>query len=1345
MSKAGFLLLIVLLATGAAADNLSVPVPECVPVFRTQPDGEHITAPGYATAFSPGDPSLPFKEVYVIIPPAADPASVSVALSGESRDILAPSAELAPAPPIVTSVDGEQTADWGAGKRIESGRNALVYGENAFYPANNVSVADIGSLRKWRIVTVRYYPLRYNPVARQIERTASGRISVSWAATPAMSAEAQPLADEVFSDKVQALAANYAEARSWYGSSAANGLSTADLPVRADYVIITTSAIASGSAKLQAFVDHKTSRGFKVEVETETQWGGGAGDLAADNIRAYLQSNYIAKGIRYVLLIGNPHPTSGDVPMKMLWPRYSADTYREAPSDYYYADLTGDWDLNGNGIYGEGDGDFGTGGIDRFPEVIVGRIPFYGDFAALDSILQKTIDYESGALPGAWVRNVLVSVKPSDDITPGYQLGEAIRADAAAPAGMTTSRVYDAAYGLATPPEYSPCTYASVLAAWQQHAGFHFWWTHGSNSLAAEVFNTGNCAYLDDHYPSFTFQASCQNGTPEDSANLGFALLKRGAIATDSATRVSWYRPGESEFANSDSNPGLAYSYAIKLIRDHMPCGDAHYAALDETPNAIWMNHLVYNLYGDPSVKYPLSPIISHKPLGNTDITTQPYQVDAQITASSPLASGSPVVKWNTNGGPSFAILPMTPTANQTYSASIPAQPYGTTVYYYIGAIDTAGLGSSCPYNAPSSLLSFRVKQDAEPPVIVHTPLSDTGNRFGPFAVVATVTDDLALGAVTLHYNVNGGAYKALDMLPQGQNAYEADIPGPALSGDTIGYYITATDTALRPNASRFPSTGSFSFRIAKRVCVAVLNMATIPTYFVGGNMNAWSTVRDLLNADTQRRFQVSVVTTLAAGTGAGSLTDQDVLVLPDNAVPVDSLAAVSDWFRPGKVLLLLDSSVCYAAYTGWMWPTATGTNGYDTCWDYGATLNDQKIWADDPITTGHPIGQIIGSVFGDAEFLVNKLPADARALSGKNSDPTRCYAAYRDVPGKGRLVLLGPYVPIQANQSSIIAEALIAPPQPRQLTILAPNGGESYDVGQSATIRYSATGTWSPADTVTLEYCTGLDTIWRQVPGAEALPYDLGTSAWDTTGLPGSHGYRVRVTQVGGSVSDESDAPFSVIPTVDIPVAKSIPDGGILRLAGKIVTSALPGLTYVEEPDRRAGLRIDYPKTLDISVLADFVGTMGTANGERVLRAEAASPLGAAAQIDPCGIQTDSLGGSAFGLQGATMEYRLVRSSGGYTIQLLPSLGLNNIGLLVRVCGRVTASGVGWFYLDDGAACNDGSGYRGVKVFCPGIATPTVGSFIAMNAISSTYFDRNSLFRALVLPNADALMTLFH
>lgn len=131
-----------------------------------------------------------------------------------------------------------------------------------------------------------------------------------------------------------------------------------------DYVIITTNAIVQNSTRLENFVHMKELMGHSVLVVTEDDFDiliGEAPNGRAERIRKWLMDNYIAMGIDYVLLIGNPDPdnpttpvdTVGDIPMKSAMYTYFRWSDRELPTDMYYADLNGDWDLDDDGYHGE--------------------------------------------------------------------------------------------------------------------------------------------------------------------------------------------------------------------------------------------------------------------------------------------------------------------------------------------------------------------------------------------------------------------------------------------------------------------------------------------------------------------------------------------------------------------------------------------------------------------------------------------------------------------------------------------------------------------------------------------------------------------------------------------------------------------------------------------------------------------------------------------------------------------------------------------------------------------------------------------------------------------------------
>jgi|GEM_PF-2808857 len=71
---------------------------------------------------------------------------------------------------------------------------------------------------------------------------------------------------------------------------------------------------------------------------------------------------------------------------------------------------------------------------------------------------------------------------------------------------------------------------------------------------------------------------------------------------------------------------------------------------------------------------------------------------------------------------------------------------------------------------------------------------------------------------------------------------------------------------------------------------------------------------------------------------------------------------------------------------------------------------------------------------------------------------------------------------------------------------------------------------------------------------------------------------------------------------------------------------------------------------------------------------------------------------------------------------------GANNLGLTVRVCGRVTSVGNNYIYIDDGSAlidgtCADGKQNVGVRVICCNASNYKPGDYVSVTGISS-YFE---------------------
>lgn len=629
-----FLTFLVFCQSMAHADEVSVKLPREIVTVSVGEDGLASFAGNELQYLSdPGEPAIPYAVVKLVLPPDASPSSVVATMEKERFEEQPGTWQVRPMPPSAANIHGEEVVSWPSERTIVNGKDTAVYGQEGLFPLNMVTGLVTGRLRKWQIVEVAVAAFQYEPLTGKLFRLKKGKLVVHFSREPALLSDQQTqmlLGDTVADDQVQRMTVNYADMAARYRSTL---LAPSAAPSRPGYAIITTKTIADAvggsSGQLDGFIQSKKQQGHSVYLITEEQWGGGMGNTAADNIRAWLVNNYVKLKLKYVLLIGNPSPdaTTGDVPMKLLWPR-PCDNDSDAnptPSDYYYAELSGNWDLNGNGKCGEAPqspcyrapdlADFGSGGVDRYADVIVGRIPYYGNPHDLNHILQKMIAYQGeGFTEAAWRRKVLLPMVASDRKTLGYQLGEAIKDKILVPQEWGYHRVYEKAYRNVLPrPETIPCNYERVTTAWNSGAfGAVFWWTHGAPDTAVHIMDGNHTPLLDDSRPVITFQCSCLNGYPERSNNLAYSLLKNGAAATVAATRYSWYYRGQVEFKGTTSNSGMTYEFADRLITRKMPAGDALYDLYAEVARSnpqplssnfqtAWTNQCVFNLYGDPA------------------------------------------------------------------------------------------------------------------------------------------------------------------------------------------------------------------------------------------------------------------------------------------------------------------------------------------------------------------------------------------------------------------------------------------------------------------------------------------------------------------------------------------------------------------------------------------------------------------------------------------------------------------------------------------------------------------------------------------------------------------------
>ena len=648
----------------------------------------------------PGDPKLPYKLISVLVPPDADLETVQSQLISGDWEELPGEYEIAPAPPAGTW-DGEKfVIDWSNkdSALIIDGKDTTIYGEDAYFPAESVEVVSVGLFRQWKLVEMKVWLAAYNPVKKKVRvlRNVSTRLSVQplpAAKATGLSSPTPPLLPNTkkFMPELRKKIVNPQDIETFYEPAEEGAAGGGEAPglIPADYVIITTSTIVSTSTQLAAFITAKQTAGYTVKTVTEgaaagdtTYVTGATCDQRADNIRSWLQANWASDGIQYVLLIGNPHPTTfsatTSIPMKWVWPRSTMTggiDYRKCPTDMYFAELSFTWDLDSDGQYGEFVGDYGAGGADKNCEVKLGRIPFYTSYTDLDSILLRAITYGSTTTNIGWRSKVLIPAavsnfgpqdnngdgdasdpgdfSSSSDRTFGDDWGQDIKTLASS-VGVSSYTLYEktgvyaggSAYPLTTCD--ASLTNANFINEWQNYYGFVTWWAHGSQTSSSRftwtsdstfVNITGNqsphletswptlisytdCPSLDANYPSFVVQASCNNGYPENINNLGYSLLKNGAIATVSGTRITWYAIGSWQTTHG-GNYGDNASYGYHCFDEMAVSSETVGQALVNCKSSFgtgwasgssWMNMVGFNLYGDPSLSLGLGDKWEQKP-----------------------------------------------------------------------------------------------------------------------------------------------------------------------------------------------------------------------------------------------------------------------------------------------------------------------------------------------------------------------------------------------------------------------------------------------------------------------------------------------------------------------------------------------------------------------------------------------------------------------------------------------------------------------------------------------------------------------------------------------------------
>ncbi len=321
------------------------------------------------------------------------------------------------------------------------------------------------------------------------------------------------------------------------------------------YVIIAPSEF---SGAVESFSAWKEQLGFSVQItRLEQIYSQFSGRDNPEKVRNFINESYSMNGTEYYLLVGDC-----DVcPVREVWDPVNlvgmgCDNGTE-PSDLYYECLDGDWDANGNNIFGEPDDD-----VDLYPEVKVGRIPINTTEDA-ERVLAMIRKIEEDPEPGEWIKNFLLIAPYA--FTPGDSaaaLEEEIHQKFLADSFLNPIRLYDVDGSLSS---------SAVISAMNQGVGLVDFFDHGRYDMwvgalrASDVLNlqNGNRTFL-------AFAMACETAAfdYQEYTTIGEAFFRNpngGAIGYIGATRIAW--------AGYDCFDGLHHrfwNYFLRNATEHL-------------------------------------------------------------------------------------------------------------------------------------------------------------------------------------------------------------------------------------------------------------------------------------------------------------------------------------------------------------------------------------------------------------------------------------------------------------------------------------------------------------------------------------------------------------------------------------------------------------------------------------------------------------------------------------------------------------------------------------------------------------------------------------------------------
>lgn len=287
-----------------------------------------------------------------------------------------------------------------------------IYSQTVPYPEEIVENSTTGSMSGYRLASVLVYPLQYIPSEKKLVFYSRIKFKITYEEKLRSLKTKTEKQNKIFGERVKNLILN-PESMGMFEPFVGMGHSLDLPPDTVEYVIITVDSFAS---TFQELADWKIKKGVPAKVVTlDSIYANYTGVDNSERVRNFIIDANSSWGTIWVLLGGQCDYEWGQeiVPRRNVYyiTSYGGNYPDEdtIPTDLYFSDLDGDWNADGDGVFGES-----TDNVDLYSDVFVGRAPVR-TVSQAEEFVEKVLTYEKRP-PSGYLKKILL---PAAYLWPG--------------------------------------------------------------------------------------------------------------------------------------------------------------------------------------------------------------------------------------------------------------------------------------------------------------------------------------------------------------------------------------------------------------------------------------------------------------------------------------------------------------------------------------------------------------------------------------------------------------------------------------------------------------------------------------------------------------------------------------------------------------------------------------------------------------------------------------------------------------------------------------------------------------------------------------------------------------